>query len=212
MDESQGFRDGSRQQIPNTPNLIAQKEAIAEPLKAIEGFVVREDTGGRENMEVFCHSDLYLVETNDLEKAHNFIRKVIGLLDKSGESYAVSIFARHLPVVKKITYNPSNYKNLTLNVYEVSTMSGKNRVAPASAGFIKHTVASTSLNRKPVVVIDCIDTMALYLTTQQLNSFLEELRDLITATEGLGFIIIDPSIYDEKELTQMRRFKSVIKI
>lgn len=154
--------------------------------------------------------EIYILETKHVERAHEFIMKYIAENDKNNSKYLVNIFTRHMPVVNGLY---KDEKGICGNVYEITTVSGKNRISPASIGYIKHTISSTAFaEKKPLFVIDCIDIMAMYADKEKVNAMLEELRDIITATKGLGFIIIDPTTYEERELAQIRRFKISIKI
>lgn len=172
---------------------------------------MRMDAGDGATPQVgIREGEFYIVETKNVDKAHELIMNYIAENDKENSKYMVNIFTRHMPVVCG-QYREA--KGIGGNVFEISTMGGKNRISPASLGYIKHIILSTaSGNKKPIFVIDCIDIMAMFADKEKVRVFLEELRDIITAGNGIGFVIIDPTTYDDKELAQLRRFKNTIKV
>ncbi|MEM4161056.1 MAG: DUF835 domain-containing protein [Thermoplasmata archaeon] len=178
------------------------------------------EDGGLAEMREACHAEgpedveiregeVYVVETKSLDKAHDFIGRYIQVQDRENKKYIVNIFTRHMPVVN------GHYKNVGVcgNVYEISTLTGKNRISPASLSYIKHMVSSSAFGeKKPLFVIDCIDVMGMYTEERKIWAFLEELRDIVTDRKGIGFMIIDPATYDERQLAQLKRFKSTIRL
>ncbi|MCX8174271.1 MAG: DUF835 domain-containing protein [Thermoplasmata archaeon] len=198
-----GTEKGLNMEIKSPHAVQAHAKEAPEGMGAETGDVASSRVEIREG-------EVYLLETKNLDKAHDFIMKYIAENDKNNAKYLVNIFTRHMPVVNGI-YREA--KGICGNVFEISTVSGKNRISPASLGYIKHTVTSTAFaEKKPFFVIDCIDVLAMYADKEKVGAMLEELRDTITATGGLGFVIIDPDTYDEKELAQLRRFKTAIRI
>ncbi|MEM3396501.1 MAG: DUF835 domain-containing protein [Thermoplasmata archaeon] len=207
------------QKIPKFTSTGGAEKGLNIKAKLGDGAIISE-MGGRGRMTVaderntsrveIRDGEIYILETKNIDKAHDFIMNYIAENDKNNSKYLVNIFTRHMPVVNGL-YKEA--KGVCGNVFEISTVSGKNRISPASLGYIKHTISSTAFTeKKPLFVIDCIDVLAMYTDKGKVEAMLEELRDIVTATKGLGFIIIDPATYDEKELAQIRRFKTTIKI
>jgi len=159
-----------------------------------------EISGGAEIKE----GEVYIVESRNLDKAHQFILNYIS--SKNPEEYSINIFTRHTPVINGF------YKSLNANIYEISTMSGKNRISPGSISYLKHIVHSSTAQKKPIFVVDCIDILSMFSGKEKVYAAIEELRDIVTATKGIGFIILDQTTYEERELNQIKRFKKVIRI
>jgi len=155
------------------------------------------------------HGEVYIIETKNINRAEEFLRRIFHELDGNNEKYTLCLYTRHMGFKAE---DFAQLKNLRVNAYQISTMSGKNIISPASLGFIKHTITDVARGEKPVVVIDCMDTLLLYSDYTTFNRFIEEILDITRAHQGISFFIIDPDTFEEKQLDKLRKFKSVIRV